>query len=191
METHDPHAMAQTELSAGERLVWVGRPAPAALARTRWHMAAFGLFMTPFALFWLATTLFFIGPATENGPPLAFLVMFPLIGLAALGVGLYSLSTPLRYWRKAKRTVYAVTDLRVLIVEPGRVQSFEPGDLQQLERQDKGNGSGNLIFREEQGNLMLAMHTFGGSANQKIGFFGISDVRAAEDAVRQLKRSAA
>jgi len=191
METLDLNAIVQGELSADERIVWVGQPSPFALVRMRWQMAAFGLFMTFFALFWLATTLFFVGSATENGPPLAILVMFPLAGLAVLGGGLYFLSTPLRYWRKAKRTVYAVTDRRVLIVEPGRVQSFEPGDLQQLERQDKGNGRGNLIFREEQGNLMLAMYTFSGSGSLKIGFFGIPAPRAAEEAVRQLKRSAA
>jgi len=100
------------------------------------------------------------------------------------------LASPLRHRQKAKRLAYVVTDGRVLIAEPGRVRSFEPGDIQQLNRRDKGNGKGDLIFREEQGNLMLAMYTFGATANQKIGFFGVSDVRAAEDAIRKLKRSA-
>lgn len=189
METLDLHAITQAELSVDERIVWVDRPAPAALARTQWRMASFGLFMTLFALFWLATTLSFLGPTMENGPPPVFLAMFPLVGLAVLGVGLYFLSTPLRYWHKAKRTVYAVTNHRALIVEPGRVQSFEPGDIQQLVRRDRSGGRGDLVFREEQGNLMLAMYTFGHNATRRIGFFGIPAPRAAEEAVRQLKRS--
>ena len=185
MNTHDA---IQSELLPGERLIWAAQPSPAALARTRWPIAAPGLFLMLFASFWLTFTfdMLFSG---NNRPPIGFLLIFPLVGFAALTAGLAMLLSPPWYGRKAKRMAYAVTDSRVLIVEPGRVQSFEPGDIQQLVRTDKGDGSGNLIIREEQGNLMLAMHTFGAMANRKIGFYGVPDVRAAETAIRDLKRS--
>jgi len=125
-----------------------------------------------------------------TGPPVGFLLLFPLIGVATLAVGLVMLLSPLRYARKARRMAYAVTDSRVLIIEPGRVQSFEPSDIQHLIRTDKGSGSGNLIFREEQGNQILAIYTFGATALRKIGFYGVPDVHVAETAIRDLKRSA-
>jgi len=184
----DPHSIAQNELIHGERLIWAGRPDPAALARTRWPIAAPGLFFTLFSLFWLGITLS-IPFSRDDGPPVAFALLFPLVGLAMLAIGLAMLLSPLWYWRRAKRTAYGVTDGRVLIVEPGRVLSFEPGDIQHLVRRDTGGGRGDLMFREEQGNLMLAMYTFGATANRKIGFYGVSDVRAAEDAIRRLKRT--
>lgn len=183
----DPHSITQQELIPGERLVWAGRPDPAVLARTRWPTAAAGLFLTLFFLSWL-TVVFQIPFSRFDGPPLPFQLIFPAVGLVMLVIGLALLAAPLRQWRKARRMVYAVTDGRVLIIEPGRIQSFEPGDIQQLIRRDRGGGKGDLIFREEQGNLMLAMYTFGATANRKIGFFGVSDVRVAEDAIRRLKR---
>lgn len=183
----DATGIAQTELLAGERLVWVGKPDPAVLARTRWPIAATGVFVTLFSLSWL-TLVLRIPLWRAGGPPAAFVLIFPLAGLVMLGIGLALLASPLRYRRKAKHTVYAVTDGRVLIIEPGHVQSFEPGDIRQLIRRDKGGGKGDLIFREQQGNLMLAMYTFGTTANRKIGFFGVDGVRAAEDAIRKLKR---
>lgn len=188
-EAVDSHSMVQQELLAGERLVWAGQPDPAALASTRWPIAAPGLFLALFSLFWLTTTLAL--PMSEGeGVPVAILLFFPLIGLVMLGFGLALLLSPLRYWRKAKHMAYAVTDGRVLIAEPGRVLSFEPGDIQQLVRRDKGGGRGDLFFRQEQGNPILAMYTFGAAANRKVGFYGVSGVRAAEDAIRKLKRSA-
>ncbi len=186
----DPHSIAQAELHPGERLVWVGRPGPGALARTRWPIAAAGVFFILFAGFWLAAVLQ-IPFSRQDGPPFAVQLFFPLVGVVILGIGLILLTSPLRLARTARRMAYAVTDGRALIIEPGRVQSFDPGDLQQLNRRDTGGGKGDLIFREEQGNLMLAMYTFGATANRKIGFYGVADVRAAEDALRKLKRQVA
>lgn len=185
----DPHIAIQNELLPEERLVWTGQPSPAALAHTRWPIAAPGLFLVLFAAFWLAGALV-VPLSIGDGPPHLFLLFFSLPGFAALIIGLTMLFSPLWFARKAKHMAYAVTDTRVLIIEPGRVQSFEPGDIQQLVRFDKGGG-GNLIFREEESNLMLAIHTFGAMARRKIGFYGVLDVRAAETAIRNLKRAAA
>lgn len=184
----DPHGIAAQELLRGERVVWVGRPGRAAFAQPHWPKAGLGLFFTLFALLWLGTALS-IPFGRGEGAPLAFVMVFPLIGLVVLGVGLTMLLSPLWYWRKADHVTYAVTDGRVLIIEPGRVQSFEPADIQHLVRRDRGGGRGDLVFREEQANPILAMYTFGLSANRKIGFLGVADIRAAEEAVRQLKRS--
>lgn len=185
----DPQSLAQQELIPGERFVWAGRPDLAALARTRWPVAAGGLFISLFSVFWL-TMVLQIPFSSGNGPPPPFLLIFPLVGLVMLGIGLGMLVSPIRQARKSKRMAYAVTDGRVLIIEPGHVQSFDPGDIQHLIRRDKGSGKGDLVFREEQGNLMLAMYTFGAMANRKIGSFGVSDVRSAEDAIRKPKRRA-
>lgn len=185
----DPEISIQNELLPEERLIWAGQPNPAALAKTRRAITVPGLFLVLFSTLWLAGAL--VIPFTfDGGLPSVFLLFFSVPGFVALGFGLTMLLSPLWYWRKAKRMAYAVTDSRVLIIEPGRVQSFESGDIKQLVRFDKGGGNGDLIFREEDSNLMLALHSFGTMANRKIGFYGVPDVRAAENAIRDLKRSA-
>lgn len=190
MEAPDIASIAQGELSPGEKIAWLGQPAPTALARKRTGMILPGLFLVLFAFSFLTvpTVTIYEHPGTV---PFPFLIVFPAAGVIAMAFGLAMLASPLLQWRVAARTIYAVTDHRILIIEPGSVQSFEPGDIQQLVRRDRGRGRGDLIFREDQGNMMLAMYTFGhNSAVRKIGFFGIPDPRAAEEAVRQLKRAA-
>jgi len=186
----DPHSIAQQELLPGERLVWAGRPDPAALARTRWPTAAVGVILTLCALVWLRV-VFQLPFSVAGGALLASALIVPAIGVVMLGIGLAMLASPVWYARKAKSMTYGVTDARIMIIGPRGVQSFEPGDIQQLDRTDWYDGRGDLIFRDEHVNSVLPMNTFDVIVNRKIGFFGVSDVRAAEDAVRRLKRRSA
>lgn len=92
------------------------------------------------------------------------------------------MSSPLLELLKAPRTFYALTDKRALIVVEGaraKIQSVMPSEFP-LERQDKSNGRGDLIFKRE---------ISGGSRNRRtveIGFFGIENAREVERMARQI-----
>jgi hypothetical protein len=176
----DLAARVDAELAKGERIAWIGRPIPWLPARSSLPMALFGIPFTAFALFWTAAAG---GFAFRHGPgPPSF---FPMFGLIFVVVGLGLLLSPLWAFRKATRTIYAITDQRALIIEPDLwghaiVQSFEPRQLAYLERHQRGDGSGDLVFRREHRGSGRSHHMVA------IGFLAVADVREAEDRVREL-----
>lgn len=87
---------------------------------------------------------------------------------------------------------YAITDRRLLIVErypARRVTSYTASDIQAIERTERADGSGDVIFRREQSYQRRAYSGSLGMA-RKIGFFGVSDVRRVEGEIRRLAQAA-
>ncbi len=90
---------------------------------------------------------------------------------------------PAREAARGARIVYAVTNRRALIIEGGseiKVKSYTARDLDNLERTERADGSGDLVFSRERrtGNK-------GRTYFEPIGFFGVRDVRTVEAALRQ------
>jgi hypothetical protein len=174
----DPLATAGAEMAPGESLVWADRPMPRA-ARI-WPITLFGMLVFGFALFWTAQ-------AWQAGGAIAvFGVPFLCIGAGLLGAP---------WWRpkRTRHTVYAISDQRLLIIHgwPTRVaQSLLPQDILRLERRERSDGSGDLVFREEQVPQMAGRRRHGGGRwrTRRIGFFGIAEVRRVEAAVRTLQQ---
>jgi hypothetical protein len=106
-----------------------------------------------------------------------------------IGFGLWMLSSPLRAVMKASSTTYAITSERLLIIEDTRshrLTSFTSADVQQIERTDRADGSGDVVFRREIPPTRRNSISFNGNWNAtRIGFFGVSDVRRVEESVRQ------
>ncbi len=179
-------SVAGKELAPGEKLVWADRPSALGLARRDGAKFLFGIPFTAFAVFW--TTMAATG--TKQAPG-AIGIFFPLWGFMFIGIGLWILSGPLRAGLKAGSTVYAITSERLLIIEgtrSHRVTSFTPADVQQVERTDRGDDSGDVVFRKEVPDGRRGI-SFNGNWNAtRIGFFGISDVRRVEAAVRDFAR---
>jgi hypothetical protein len=174
----DPLAIARAEMAPGESLVWADRPMPRA-ARI-WPITLFGMLVFAFALFWTAQ-------AWQAGGAIA------IFGLPFLGIGAALLGAP--WWRpkRTRHTVYAISDQRLLMIRgwPTRVvQSFAPQDIGHLERREREDASGDLIFRVEH----VPQPTGGRHPwhrrwrTRHIGFFGIAEVRRVEAAVRALQR---
>jgi hypothetical protein len=100
------------ELESGERILWSGKP-----DNCRWLsqqdalLIPFSILWGGFAIFWEATALS-SGAARSN-------VIFPLFGVPFVLVGLYLIIGRFfaRRWVR-RRTLYAVTDLRVIVVAP-------------------------------------------------------------------------
>jgi hypothetical protein len=174
-------ASVESELTSQEQVVWVEQPIPWLVARSTLPILLFGIPFTAFALFWIGMAAFGINQAGNAGP----LWIFPLFGLPFILVGLAMFSAP--YWalRSARRTVYVLTTQRAILLRGGwfsiNVRSFEPTALTDLDRRQRPNGSGDLIFTRD-----WRPSNNGHSTGRNVGFLAVRDVKHVEDLVRTL-----
>lgn len=171
------------EMQAGERPVWIGQPIAGRVARGTWPIVAFGVPFAAFALFWIAVARSMTGSMGDPFP--IFSLFFPLFGVPFLLIGLGMVSMPYWAWRSARRSAYVITDRRVLILTSSRrgalsVESIEPARLQNIERTQYPDGSGDLVF------AAVDLSRRGRRRKHEIGFDAVRDVRKAEEAIRAL-----
>jgi len=181
---NDLEGMIQEELSPDEKLAWVGRPRPSRMVAGSLPSFFFGLCFTGFALFWLYAASGGFGPPRGfrrgGGPP----IFFYLFGIPFVLAGLGMLASPFVAARNARKTCYALTDRRAIVWEGSlwngvRVRSYRPEELRAMARNQRGDGSGDLVFEE--------IHTPGGRGRLQTirrGFLAIEDVRNVEALVR-------
>src|SRR5215510_8570474 len=144
-----PEAIAAQELLPGERLQWAARPQPWAVGRQMLTALPIGLFLMA------------VGAVAVDVVPRAMLLprdvlaLLPVRGVGALIalLGLAAACAPFVVALLARRTVYAVTTRRLLVIDRAfarRVASFAPDDVQAItvtiERYD---GSADIVFRQE------------------------------------------
>jgi hypothetical protein len=149
MQQIDPNSMAaiQPELTSGESVQWAGQPN----TRVIFHKEDF--FLIPFSLFWGGFTIFweliasgFWGSKGGAGAPSFFLIW----GIPFVLVGQYLIWGRFLYvaWLK-KRTNYAVTNRRVVVVQDGwsrRVASAYLDTLPTIVKEGASSGTGVLRF---------------------------------------------
>jgi hypothetical protein len=184
--THDaPMAIAAQELLPGERLQWAGRPWPWAVARRKLT------FLIP-ALFLLIAGGIVVDLAADGvaapGNPLAALpigaigALFMLLGIAFAGA-------PLAAAWQARGTVYAVTSLRLLVIDRvfiHRAAAFAPEDIQAIMvTNERPDGSADIVFRQDIRHVRVRGARIG--IVDKIGFFGIADADRVRDLIRQMR----
>ncbi len=163
------------ELDGSEKIAWAGRPMAGRLATAELPACFFALFFTAFAATWM-TIAYFAGGG--------FITGFGLIFVAA---GLMGVTAPIRAWYRGSRTSYAVTDRRAIVLEPKiglghvsfRVQSYPPGGLHEIYRNERGDGSGDLVFQE-----VVSFDHKNRRRVSRRGFLAIADVREVERLVR-------
>ncbi len=141
----DPLAMAlKRELQPGERVLWQARRLPRIAA------AGFGLYFfaipwTAFALFWMTMAYQGAQSEIESTGPVA--LAFPLFGLPFVAVGLGMLSLPFLPLLGADKTMFAITNDRLLKIYLGgklRTKSVELDRIGEIERSEARDGSGTL-----------------------------------------------
>ena len=164
------------ELAPGERLVWTGQPRPDLAMRPAGCLVPFGIVFAVFAVFWM------VGATVVTGGFLA------PCGLPFLGVGIALIASPAWLRRQARNTVYALTDRRALVWEPGwfgsvTVRSYTAAGLGHMSRSERADGGGDLVFEE----FSTTNYSNDGprSYTTRRGFLGIDRVRAVEELVRQ------
>lgn len=166
------------ELDGGEQIIWLGQPIP----RYFTMQATLTFLMAiPFLAFAIGWTFGLPGFQKPDFTPQH--IIFFLFGLLALLVGVFNLTAPLRTYWKAKRSIYAITNYRAIILEDGwgiTVRSYPPAKLQNICRKDCRTGTGDIIFDQQ------VKREIGFSRTVDIGFLNIPDVRRVEQLLRQL-----
>jgi hypothetical protein len=181
--------IVQDELASDEKLLWCGKPTP---QRAFWAASLIWFFAVPwtaFALFWMWMAAGMAsGMASGMGertvsPGFNVRFLFPLFGLPFVFIGLGLLSTPFWAYRKAVKTVYGITNKRLLIIaDTGKSRSVDSygsdniGDIKRTERPDK---SGDLTFAQR-----TTKNSEGSQHTANISFIGVPEVRRVEELLR-------
>ncbi len=176
--------LVSPELRTNERIVWIGQPLPWRFVKRFISFFFFGIFWSVFFVYW-ADGFFGHMPADKNqwwgefGASVAMTIPFFLIGIAML-------SSPYWSWRKAKRTVYLLTNERAIVFDANwwramTVRSFDPARLVDLRRVQNADGSGDLVFdrtvtTDSEGSTKVTDH----------GFLSVPNVKSVEEAVQRL-----
>lgn len=170
MLTLDLRRLVDDELQDGERIVWLAQPRQNLYRRPAWVIVLFAIPWTAFSLF--ITTMIV---DKESWFMALFGVPFVLVGLGML-------SSPFWMGRKANRTVYAITDRRAIVYEGKAfggisVQSYYPDRLTGMIRNQREDGSGDLIFEQ------FTTRQGSGHTTVRRGFVGLERVREAEEII--------
>ncbi len=110
--------------------------------------------------------------------------LFPLFGIPFVLIGFGLLSSPFWMMLKAKKTVYVITSARAITFDCGfstSIRSFSPNRLTDLQRKQRSDGSGDLIFERKQ-----SYDRDNAGRTSVHGFLAIPDVKMVENLVRQL-----
>jgi hypothetical protein len=191
-------ARAQSELTSDERLVWTGQPQPHSVLYVSLFLVLFGLILTIvtawFAMHWLETTDDFNrhwnqGPGVRSGffekqeRSVADYVPFLFV---VVGIGI--MTVPLFLLRQVRSTFYLLTDKRAIICQAGlfgdwTTFSYPGGELRILQRHERANGSGSLVFEVY---TTLSPDSEGRSRRRTHwrGFLNVANVRQVEALVR-------
>ena len=177
------YSVVEAELEPGEKLTWIGQPIPWRAALKNLPLILFAIPWTGFALFWTAGAAEFRIPDFQNGDGIMCLFGVPFI---LIGLGLFS--SPLWSYRHSKRTVYCVTNRRVLLITGGfqtTFRSFLPEALLNIERRQNSDGSGDIIlerleWRDSDNDRQV----------KEVGIMAIPDVQDVEKLVMELAETA-
>ncbi len=125
--------IVRRELLPGESLLWHARPDPRRL-HAPFFLWLFAVPWTAFALFWEAMALMPLlgGGHTPDAVRYTFGIAFPIFGLPFIGIGLVMMSAP--FWARyaAARSIYGLTDRRVLRVTATRKRKVTSVLLDQM-----------------------------------------------------------
>ena len=136
----------QPELISGETIYWSGQPNPHVIFHKEdVFLIPFSLLWGGFAIFWEAGVTGFWGTGTRHAP-----FFFMLWGVPFVVIGQYLIWGRFIYdaWLK-RRTHYAVTNRRVIVLQDGRNRKLVSAYLDSLRavaKQGPGSGPGTLQF---------------------------------------------
>lgn len=175
-----PLDIAKAEMSGGETLLWAETSLPANARRRVVPISLLGWLFLMLSLAWMSKAA---------GTSIGLVFMGVPIVLGGLGLAL------LPWWwpKVTRRTVYAISERRLLIIRnlfQHKVTSYGPEDIDVIERQERRDGSGDVIFRRETTQKLRHHHDPQGKkrfSEREVGFFGIPEVRRVEEAIWAFK----
>jgi len=177
----------QDELLRDERIVWSGQPNPKVVfSKADIFLVPFSLMWGGFAIFWETTV---IGFGKHGGAPLFFI----LWGIPFVLIGLYMMFGRFIYkvWKK-RRTYYAVTNKRVLVLTATRGKHVDAAYINAIPTVNKSvrcNGVGTVTF----GNAEGLAGSYGNTGMSFGSYYGQApptfyDIRGADEVYQLVQR---
>ena len=175
------HAAIERELEPSERIAWIAMPKPRLLTLGTVSGSIIGGLCTAMVL-----------PVFFNGfPPASQTASGVVAGVLAVGLfllmGLSLLLMPLWAYRRARRTVYAITDRRVIIITTGRattIRSFWPDQLHRTSCVERRSDVGDVVLSR-----LVTRFSDGTVFTDDVGLYNIHNPRAVETRLKQLAAS--
>ena len=187
MTNSEAQLRAQSELRARESLVWndVPNARRAAIAAVPETLTP-GIALVGFAFLW---TIGAYGAAVStttassqiSSPARGSLIL----ALVLLVAGLLNFARPLWVYRRALRTVYAVTSHRVMIIRGKRsssVDSLDPAEIFDVKCRERQDGSGDVMISTN-----FSVRTRNTLARRRWWFYGVPSAKEAAHLVSELK----
>lgn len=177
MNPGDAQLRAQSELQSGETLVWTGTADPSRAAITSLPAMIFGIPVAGFAIFWISQAYRAtngMARSAHNDFARGFQV-FPVFGIPFVLIGVFVILTPLWNFLKARNTVYAVTNQRVMVITgttSRSVKSYTPADITSVEHRERPDGSGDIVIQTN-----AIMRTNNSVSQFKLALLGVPNVK--------------
>lgn len=144
------HIALRPYLADCEELSWSGRPSARKRYKPPFGAIASSLFALAFMIFWECSAICILIESLRD-EFVIFALLFPVAGAFGLGVTSYNLWNLFSGIPKAmERTVYGVTDNRVMILYPeGKtmvLQEYWFANMPEIRLEVEKDGTGNLYF---------------------------------------------
>ena len=152
MDYTDDYSFARPYLSAGEMILWKGKPGKGHLFTSQ------DLFMIPFSIFWCGFAVFWVVSAIATGAPF----FFALWGSPFVCVGLYMLFG--RYIWTAyirKRTAYVITNKKIIRAKGKKIDIMDGRTMPPIYITANRDGSGTIRFGQMYYDRRGSFNTFG------------------------------
>lgn len=171
----------QPELTSGESVLWAGQPnRRIVLHKQDALLIPFSLLWGGFAIFWELGVMGYWGTSSRSGNPWMFGILW---GIPFVVIGQYMIWGRFFYiaWKK-KRTHYAVTNRRVIVVQNGwrrQMASAYVDSLPTLMKDGSSKGLGTLRFAQAE-SMWSGRHGWGAWDGMAVGnvptFVDVDDV---------------
>lgn len=179
-----------SELIDGETISWAGQPDPSVIfSKSDAIMIPFSLLWGGFAIFWELSALAPCKPGSGSG---GTDFIFPLFGVPFVLIGIYMIIGRFFYkaWKK-KRTYYAVTDQRILILTKTgstNLQALFFKDIPAIQKSVCKNGIGSIIFSNQDSVAATISNQWVTSNNQNISVPSFEDIHDADSVYDLINR---
>lgn len=179
LNTENEYAFARPYLSAGETMLWWGKPGTGHL------IAGQDILMIPFSIVWCAFAIFWEASVVSAGAPL----MFSLFGIPFVCVGLYMVFGRFLWtaWIR-KRTYYVITNKKIIRARGNRIDMLEGRNMPPVHVTAFRDGSGTIRIGYPHYVRRNGFHNSAYAAVQPFVLDNVPDVARVQQVIAAMER---
>ena len=178
MEYMDDFSFAKPYLTAGESILWRGKPGTGNL------VTAQDVLMIPFSLLWCGFAIFWLVTVVTSGAP----AFFGLFGVPFVAVGLYLVFGRFLWTAYIrKRTAYVITNKKIIRARGNRIDMLEGKNMPAAQTTVFRDGRATILFGHLGWQRMGGTHYYNGSV-RGFALENVSDVAQIQQALSAMER---